>query len=437
MHNDTRFQLDESQAGVGTADAPPLFRLRQHFARPVETDVAGAVRRELAPFLRAVRPGQRIAVTGSSRGIVGFALVVRTCVEALREAGAEPFVVPGMGSHGGATAEGQLAVLADTHGITEASVGCPIHSSMEVVQVGTTATGFPVYQDRHAWEADGVLVVNRVKPHTGFTEVVESGLCKMLVIGLGKQSGASRIHQQALRTDMGQMILDASRIIVESERPRLLGGLALVENAFKETAMVRGVSMASHAELVDAESALLREAYALLPRLPFDDIDVLVVDEMGKNISGSGMDTNVIGRKPGLGTPRIQCIYVRGLTEETHGNATGIGHADIMPRSLLAEIDLNSTYMNAYTAKRLMVGKIPLLVESELQAMQVFAGFRAEEDPASLRLLWIRNTSRLEEMWASAALLEEAEAHPRIEVLSAPAPVAFDGELRMLAPQVR
>lgn len=436
MHNDTRFLLDESQAGVGRTDAPSLFRLRQHFPRPVEDDVEGAVRREIAPFVARVKPGSRIAITGSSRGISNFQQVVRTCVEALRAAGAEPFVIPGMGSHGGATAEGQAGVLADTHGITEASVGAPVRATMEVVQVGTTETGFPVYQDRNGWEADGVLVVNRVKPHTGFTEVVESGLCKMLVIGLGKQSGASRIHQQALRVDMGRMILDASRIIVESERPRLIGGLALVENAFKETAIVRGIAMDSHAELVEQEGALLREAYELLPRLPFDDLDVLVVDEIGKNISGSGMDTNVIGRKPGLTAPRIQCIYVRALTEATHGNATGIGHADIMPRHLLDQVDLNSTYMNAYTAKRLMVGKIPLLVESELQAMQVFSGFRQEEDPASLRLLWIRNTSKLDEMWASSALLEEAEANGRIEVLSAPGPVAFDADLRMLLPQV-
>ncbi|NKC14050.1 MAG: hypothetical protein GKR94_18250 [Gammaproteobacteria bacterium] len=180
----------------------------------------------------------------------------------------------------------------------------------------------------------------------------------------------------------------------------------------------------------------MREAYDLLPRLPFDDLDVLIVDEIGKNISGAGMDTNVIGRKPGLTAPRIQCIYVRDLTEQTHGNATGLGNADLMPRAVLPKVDLNSTYMNAYTAKRLSVGKIPMLVESELQAMQIFSGFRAEEDPASLRLLWITNTSKLTEMWASSALLDEAEANERIEVLSAPMPIGFDGELNMVTPGV-
>ena len=435
MPNATRFLLDESHAGVGRGDAPALFRLRQQFPRPAEPDVAAAVRREIAPFLANVEAGQRIAVTGSSRGIANLALVVRECVSALREAGADPFVVPGMGSHGGATAEGQVRVLDDTNGITEASVGCRIESSMEVVRIGTTATGFPVFQDRLCHDADGVLAVNRVKPHTGFTCRVESGICKMLVIGLGKQAGASKIHQQSLRNGMDRLVLEAARIIVESSRPRLVGAIALVENAFKETALVKGVPAGSYDALVDAESALLERAYALLPRLPFEDLDGLIVDEIGKNVSGAGMDTNVIGKKAGLTTPRIGAIYVRGLTENTHGNAIGLGHADVMPRSLLPHVDLNSTYMNAFTAKRLSVCKIPMLVENELQAMQVLLNFRAEEDPASLRLAWIRNTSTLDELWASAALLDEARAHPHVEVLSGPAPATFDGALALVPPR--
>ena len=434
MQNATRFLLDESHAGVSRDDAPAVFRLRQHFPRPVEPDLVAAVRREIAPFLANVEAGQRIAVTGSSRGIANLALVVRECVSALREAGAEPFVVPGMGSHGGATAEGQIRVLDDTNAITEASVGCRIESSMEVVQIGTTDAGFPVFQDKLCHDADGVLVVNRVKPHTGFTERVESGICKMLVIGMGKQAGASKIHQQALRTDMGRIVLDAVRIIVESSRPRLIGAIALVENAFKETALVKGAPTGSCDALVEAESALLKQAYTLLAQLPFDDLDALIVDEIGKNVSGSGMDTNVIGKKPGLTTPRIGAIYVRGLTERTHGNAIGLGHADIMPRSLLGEIDLNSTYMNAFTAKRLSVGKIPMLVENELQAMQILLNFRAREDPASVRLAWIRNTSALDELWASAALLDEARANPLIEIVSAPAPITFDDALALTLP---
>ena len=434
MQNATRFLLDESHAGVGREDVPAIFRLRQRLPRPVEPDVVAAVRREMVPILANVEPGQRIAVTGSSRGIANLALVVRTCVSALRETGAAPFVVPAMGSHGGATPEGQVQVLDDTNGITEESVGCRIESSMEVVRIGTTGSGFPVYQDKLCHDADGVLAVNRVKPHTGFTERVESGICKMLVIGMGKQAGASKIHHQALRLGMGRLVLEATRIIVESARPRLVGAIALVENAFKETAIVRRVPADGCDALVEAESALLERACALLPRLPFDDLDGLVVDEIGKNVSGSGMDTNVIGKKAGMTRPRIGAIYVRGLTEGTHGNAVGLGNADIMPRALLGHIDLNATYMNAFTAKRLSICKVPMLVENELQAMQILLNFRAEEDPASLRLAWIRNTSMLNELWASEALLDEARADPNIEVLSEPAPIAFDDALALVAP---
>ena len=434
MRNATRFLLDESRAGVGREDAPAVFRLRQRFPRPVEPDIPMAVRREIAPFLTNVEVGQRIAVTGSSRGIANLALAVRECVSALREAGAEPFVVPGMGSHGGATAQGQVRVLDDTNGISEASVGCRIESSMEVVRIGTTGTGFPVFQDRLCHDADGVLVVNRVKPHTGFTGRVESGICKMLVIGLGKQAGASKIHQQSLRAGMERLVLEAAHIVVESSRPRLVGAIALVENAFKETAAVKGVPIGSYDALVEAEGVLLEQAYALLPRLPFEDLDGLIVDEIGKNVSGSGMDTNVIGKKAGLTTPRIGAIYVRGLTENTHGNAVGLGNADVMPRSLLPRVDLNSTYMNALTAKRLSICKIPMLVENELQAMQILLNFRAGEEPDSLRLAWIRNTSTLHELWASAALLDEARADPRIEILTEPAPIAFDDALALVPP---
>jgi len=242
MQNSTRFLLTETEAGVDVEDAPRLFKLRQHFRRPIETAVPAAVRREIAPFLTQVKAGQRIAITGSSRGISDQLPVLRECVAALRERGAEPFITPAMGSHGGATAEGQIGILTDG-GITETTLGCPIRSSMEVVQVGETETGFPVYQDRLAHDADGVLVFCRVKPHTGFTGRVESGVCKMLVIGLGKQAGASRIHQQALRHGMERLVLDAARIIVEAQRPRLVGAVAVVENADKATAIVRGFAL--------------------------------------------------------------------------------------------------------------------------------------------------------------------------------------------------
>ncbi len=433
MHNDTRFSLDAAQAGAGAEDAPALFRLRQRFPRPTE-DIKAAVAREIAPFLQEARKGHRIAITASSRGIADLRLILRECVDALRGVGAEPFVVPAMGSHGGATAAGQIRVLMETHGIDEEALGCPIESDMEVVRIGTTSTGFPVFQERISHDADGVLVVNRVKPHTGFGGRVESGICKMLVIGMGKQAGASKIHQQALREDMGRIVLEATRIIVESPRPRLIGAIALLENAFKEIAVVRGIPVHDFDALVDAESELLETAKSLLPRLPFDALDALIVDEIGKNISGSGMDTNIIGKKQGMDSPRIGAIYIRGLSEATHGNAIGIGNADLMPRSLLPEIDLSSTYMNAFTAKRLMIARIPMLVENELQALQVLLNFRAEEAHDSLRLLWIRNTSALDEMWASKSLLDEARANPNIDILGEAGALAFDDALSFVPP---
>ena len=419
------FGLDDRQSGISSGDVPGLMRVRQHFDRPREPDVAAAARREAGAFLGAVRPGQRIAITGSSRGIPNLATAVREVAAAVREAGAEPFVIPGMGSHGGATAAGQIEVLAN-NGITEETVRAPIRSSMDVIRVGTTSTGFPVYLDRNASESDGIVVLNRVKPHTGFTGKVESGLCKMMVIGLGKQAGAQKIHQQSLEVEMRRMILEASRIILERSPAPFLGGLALVDNAFKETALVRGVSMRSHETLVDEEGALLEQAYGWLPRIPFDEMDTLIVDEIGKNVSGSGMDTNVIGTKPGLARPRIGAIYVRGLTPETHGNATGIGQADVMPRRLLEEIDLHSTYMNTFTAKRLLGSKMPLMAENDLQALQVCLTVRADEDPATARVVRIRNTNLLAEFEASPALREEIAGRPSLEIVEETKPLRFD-----------
>ena len=427
------FQLTHLQSGVTRQQFPPLYRVQQAFPREAEPDVTGAVRREAAKFLGRVKAGQRIAVTAGSRGIVRLPEVTREVVSVLKGVGAKPFVVPAMGSHGGATAEGQQTLLANL-GISESTMGCPIRSSMEVVQLGTTTHGFPVYMDRNAAEADGIFVINRVKPHTSIVGPVESGVCKMLVIGLGKQSGADRIHKQALRVSLGEMVLEASRIILESDRVRLVGAVALVENAHKALARVQGVALENHAALVKAESALLAEATRLMPRIPFEELDVLIVEEIGKNISGTGMDTNVIGRKDGVTRPRIGAIYVRGLTEETHGNAHGIGMADVMPRRLLPHLDLNAMYMNAYTSRRMAQSKLPLLTETDLQALQVCMGFREDEAPGAARLAWIRNTSRLEELLVSQALLPEVEANDLLERQPGTVQLAFDGEDRLASP---
>ncbi len=434
MKNETVFALTDEIAGVSAADAPKLVKLHQHYPRPVEADIPAAVHRELDAVLDADLAGKKIAVTGSSRGISNFDVVVRECVSALRSRGAEPFVIPGMGSHGGATVDGQIEVLKNINNVTEDTVGCPVRATMDVVQIGTTSTGFPVYQDRMAHDADGVLLINRVKPHTGFTERVESGLCKMMVIGLGKQAGASKIHQESLRLGMGRLILDASRIIVESARPNIIGGVAIVENAFKETASIKATRVSNHDEVLDFESKLLEQAYDLMPTLPFEDIDALIVDEMGKNISGAGMDTNVIGKKVGLDKPAIAAIFVRGLTEATHGNAVGIGNADIALRSMVNNIDLHATYMNAFTAKRLGIAKMPMVVDNELQALQLLQNFRKDADPDSFRMVWIQNTSQLREMWITQSLVAELDGREGLEIVGTPQTLQFDAESMMVKP---
>ncbi len=427
------FQLTELQSGIGREEFPPLHRVTQSFPRDSEPDLPGAVRRALEPFLPSVKAGARIAVTAGSRGIARLPEVTREAVRCLSEAGAKPFIVPAMGSHGGASAEGQQALLANL-GISEQTVGCPVVSGMEAVQLGTTSHGFPVYMDRNAAQADAILPINRVKPHTSIVAPVESGLCKMLVIGLGKQAGADRIHKQALKVSLGELVLEASKIVVESPQVTLLGGLAVVENAHKDIARVAGLALADHPRLVAEEGALLDEAKRLMPRLPFEEIDTLIVEEIGKNVSGTGMDTNVIGRKEGVDNPRIGAIYVRGLTEETHGNAHGVGMADVIPRGLLPHFDLNAMYMNAFTSRRMAQSKIPLLTETDLQALQVCMGFREDEVPDSARLVWIRNTAQLGELLVSRALLPEVKANPLLEALPGEVPLVFDAEDGLASP---
>ena len=358
MQNATRFLLDDSHAGVGRDDVPAVFKLRQHFPRPVEPDLVAAVRREMTPILAGVEAGQRIAVTGSSRGIANLAPVVRECVSALREAGADPFVVPAMGSHGGATPEGRCACWTTPTTSPRRASGAGVVSSMEWCRSGPpppvsrcTRTSSAMTRTACSWSTG-----------SSRTPASPTGGKRHLQDARHRNGEAGRRVEDHHRAGShGRPGLEGTRIVVESTRPRLVGAIALVENAFKETAVVRGVPVGA-AMRSSRRSALLEHAYTLLPRLPFDELDGLIVDEIGKNVSGAGMDTNVIGKKDGLTRPRIGAIYVRGLTEGTHGNAVGLGNADIMPRSLLSHVDLNSTYMNALTAKRLSICKMPMLV---------------------------------------------------------------------------
>ena len=312
---------------------PRLMRVAQHFEAPTVDDIPGTVRDQLARLnLSArVKPGQSIAIPVGSRGIANIALIVKSLVQELKSLGGKPFLVPAMGSHGGGVAENQQGII-ESYGVTEAFTGAPIRATMETVEVGRTPEGVPVHFDRFAFEADHVAVVGRVKLHTGFNGEIESGLHKMMLIGLGKHRGAAIYHQAIIHYSWDRMVRSVARTVIE--KCRVLFGLGIVENQYDQTALIEAVEPG---DLYEREKVLLKSARQWMPRLPFESIDLLVVDRIGKDISGAGMDTNVIGRKyndhraTDGERPRITRIYVRDLTDETHGNASGLGMAEYCP----------------------------------------------------------------------------------------------------------
>ncbi len=403
---------------------PRLAPVKQIFDVSYVADVAGEVRQQLVAFglAQRVKPGQRIAITAGSRGIANIAEIIATAVSELRRVGAQPFVIPAMGSHGGATAEGQVEMLA-SYGITEERVGAPIISSMEVVHIGQTPKGIPVYVDREAAKADGILVVNRVKAHTAFKAPNESGLMKMMAIGLGKRYGADTYH----RYDLGPTVLDVGRVVLANAP--ILGGLAIVENSRDQTWKI----VACPPErMEEVDRNLLVEANRLLPRVPFDTLDVLIVDEMGKNISGTGMDLNILGiwrRIGGEQKPYYKYIVVLDLTEESHGNALGVGMADLTTRRLVNKIDFHATYTNVITTNFFQTGKIPVTLETDREAIEVACKTFA---PESARVVRIKNTLELERIQVSEALLPEVRERPDLVVLDDPRPLAFDAEGRLI-----
>ena len=399
---------------------PPLYRVRQGWQSAPLADVPGATCAQLDSLgLRAqLTPGMRIAVTAGSRGIHDLVPITRTTVAWLRAAGAEPFIVPAMGSHGGATAAGQVAMLAAL-GLTETSVGCPIHSTMDVVELGTLTDGTPVFMDRFAYEADGVVVINRIKAHTSFEAPIESGLAKMCAIGLGKRQGAEMVHRTGVY-GLKHQLVPMARMVVE--RGKVLGGLAIVEDAREQTAAL--VALPPDEIGGAGEARLLVQSKALMARLPFDQLDVLVVDALGKEISGTGMDTKVIGRlpipgEPPLTSPVIKVIVVLDLTEATHGNANGMGLADLTTMRLARKVDFHATYVNVLTAGLvgLCKGGLPVTLPTGHDAVATALKVCGQADPAAARLVRIPNTLRLEELLVTAALLPEVAAHAGLELL--------------------
>ena len=406
---------------------PKMTRIQQQFEAPVLTDLPAAIHAELDRINAAtlVKPGETVAITAGSRGVANVDIAVKATVGYLKGLGAKPFVVPAMGSHGGATAEGQRSVLAH-YGITEETVGAPVKATMEVVELGKTADGLPVFFDRYAAEADHVVPLNRIKAHTDFNGSIESGLMKMMVIGLGKQQGANLYHRAFFQYSFEHVIMAVGGFILDTGK--IAFGLGLIENAHEDTA--KAVAMPA-AHLLQNERELLVEAKSLMGRLPFDELDLLIVDWTGKNISGTGMDTNVIGRmmqnfEPEPAKPAILRIFVRDLTEESDGNATGIGLADFTTTRLVDKIDRHSTYMNGITALGPQKSKIPFYYDTDREAIEVALDTIGLTEPEDARVIRIESTLRLTELDISEVLLEDAKLHSRLEVIGETQPFEFD-----------
>jgi hypothetical protein len=409
---------------------PKILRIRQEFERPRVQDVPVAVRTTLESLDlgRTIRPGQTVALTAGSRGIANIPVVLRAVAGFLRHLGARPFLVPAMGSHGGGTALGQRQVL-ESYGITEEFVGAPIRASMEVVSLGTTPEGFPVVLDRQAAEADHIGVVARVKPHTGYHGPIESGLLKMTMIGLGKHAGALAYHRLLLEQPFDRVVRSVSR--TACARAPITFGLALVESAYDETALVEAVRPEAFEE---REEQLLVQAKRWLARLPFQEADLLIVDEIGKDISGSGMDTNVVGRKRAFraqpavgGQPQMRLIFVRGLTERTHGNATGIGLADFTTTRLIRAMNYKATVINCLTAGYPEGAYLPVHFETDREVLDAALAIIGTRKPEEARILRIRNTLSLEELEISEPCLAADSRTTPFTPLGPTRSLAFDG----------
>ncbi|TJY38266.1 DUF2088 domain-containing protein [Cohnella pontilimi] len=405
---------------------PKMVKIRQRFDDFALPDSSAACREAVRKpeVIGRVAKGQQVAVAVGSRGVANLPALVRETVAAIKDAGAFPFIVPSMGSHGGATAEGQAEVLAHL-GVDEASVGAPVRSTMEVVEIGRLDNGLPIYVDRYAYEADAIVVINRVKPHTAFRGQIESGIMKMLAIGLGKQKGAEACHQLGFKY-MAENVPNMARVMLE--KLPVAFGLAVVENAYDQTCLVEALVPET---LEERERELLREAKARLPKLLFTQLDVLVIDYIGKNISGDGMDPNVTGRYPtpyASGGPDVSKMVVLDLTPETKGNANGVGTADFTTQRLVDKTDLATMYANGLTSTVCAPTKIATTLHNDRLAIQAAVKTCNILDYTQCRVARIRDTLHLGEIEISTTLLEEAAAHPDIEIIGEPYEWTFDEE---------
>ncbi|HUZ16883.1 MAG TPA: lactate racemase domain-containing protein [Spirochaetia bacterium] len=409
---------------------PKMARVRQLFPDDRIADIPSAVAGQLArpEIRRTIRAGMKIAITVGSRGIANIPLIAAELARNIKSLGGEPFIIPAMGSHGGATAEGQRAVL-EALGVTERSVGAPIHATMETVVVGSTERGQSVHMDKHAAGADGIIVLGRVKPHTAFRGEFESGLLKMMAIGMGKRQGAEICHAEGFGR-MAENVPAFARVVLKEAK--ILFGLAVVENAFDATSIIEAIPRDS---IEDRERSLLATAKELMPRILFPEFDVLIVDRIGKNFSGDGADPNITGTyctPYAEGGPQFQRYVVLDASDETHGNSLGVGMADVTTKRLFDKSDFDASYPNALTSRVLKTIRMPMVLNNDRLAIQASLYTSVGIGPEGARIVRIPNTSHVDVISVSEALIAAARSHPEIEILDAPEQLAFDGDGNLL-----
>lgn len=404
-----------------------LVRVRQNFPKRALADVAGAVRATLedAEWTRQVKPGSRVAIGAGSRGIQNIDVIVRAAVDFWKSRDCKPFIIPVMGSHGAATAEGQADVL-HHYGITEQRMGAPIVSSLDVTAIGTTPEGIEVSMDKQAFEADGVMLCSRVKWHTDFEGTLESGVHKMMAIGLGKWAGAKRYHTWALRLGMEKVIRSVGQVVLGSGK--MLGGLAILEDAWHNTAEVHAIGAAN---MVAEEEKLLARTKSWKANIPAKEVDLLIVDEMGKTFSGAGMDTKVVNRSvdgPNVwkDVPRVIRLFARDLSDKSYGNAIGVGFADIVTDRLVAAIDYNATWVNGLTSSTTQPCATPIHFPTDRECIEKILPTCGRLDPNECTIIWIPNTMDIAECLVSENLLPEIERNPEIDIVSGPEAIDFD-----------
>jgi hypothetical protein len=414
-------------------DLPKMYRIRQRFEDTKIENIGATVKAELHQLsLTAIKPGQRVAITAGSRGIANIADILKAVVDLVKSFDAHPFIFPAMGSHGGATAAGQVAVL-EQLGVTESFLNAPILSSMDAEEIARTADNVPVYVDKHALAADHIVVVNRIKSHTKFKAPIESGLMKMMAIGMGKLKGAEFYHKAAVQYTFPKIITDAGRLVIR--KTPVLCALGVIENAYGQTAQLAAMKPEA---IENREKELLLLSKKMMAKLPFNDIDLLIVDEMGKDISGVGIDPNVTGRNRDLlgvfdHPVQVKRVFVRDLTAKSKGNAIGIGLTDITTCRLVDKIDYAATYKNCITGISLEKGAVPMHFETDREAIEVGLGSIGLIPPSQSKIVRIKNTNRLEIVEVSEAYTAELKKRSDLEILGEPQSMVFNVKDNLLA----